>query len=274
MLHTRRELEKYSIEAIDGEIGHVKHFYFDDDSCVVRYLVVDVGSWLTRRRVLVSPVSIHEENWIERTPLFANTKNQFRHSPDIDTNQPVSRQNEERYLGDYDYPNYWGDAGMWGVGTCPYADFPGCVGSDIERVNRAELEHDIEARQRAERARYCHSGPHWLNCNSVVGYHLHAADGDIGRVSGHRIDEETWGILYLVVDRSSWWMGHKVLIAPEWVNGVHWSYKTVCVNVNRESVKTALAHDPESVWTDDLGPYQHCGREGYWSGIFGTAGVT
>ena len=30
--------------ASDGEIGHVKDFYFDDHRWVVRYLVADTGS--------------------------------------------------------------------------------------------------------------------------------------------------------------------------------------------------------------------------------------
>jgi hypothetical protein len=31
MLHNMKKLENYKINATDGEIGHVKDFYFDDD---------------------------------------------------------------------------------------------------------------------------------------------------------------------------------------------------------------------------------------------------
>ena len=99
--------------------------------------------------------------------------------------------------------------------------FPGYDGGDIERVDRAERERDIEAGLRAERARHRHDDTHLRSCNAVVGYHLHATDGDIGHVASYLIDEETWAIRYLVVDTSNWWMGHKVLIAPEWISGVH-----------------------------------------------------
>ncbi len=44
-----------TIQATDGEIGHVKDFYFDDENWTVRYLVADTGGWLTGRLVLVSP---------------------------------------------------------------------------------------------------------------------------------------------------------------------------------------------------------------------------
>ena len=116
MLLTSQELEKYTIKAIDGEIGHVEDFYFDDESWVVRYLVVDAGSWLTSHQVLVSPVFIHDANWVERTLPVSITKDQVRHSPGINIDQPVSRQNEDQYMGYYGYPNYWGDAGIWGAG--------------------------------------------------------------------------------------------------------------------------------------------------------------
>ena len=54
-LRSAGELEGWNIVATDGEIGEVYEFYFDDESWMIRYLVVDVGSWLTGRRVLPKP---------------------------------------------------------------------------------------------------------------------------------------------------------------------------------------------------------------------------
>ena len=47
MLRSMKDLEGYAIDAIDGTIGHVKDFYFDDEAWVIRYLVVDTGAWLS-----------------------------------------------------------------------------------------------------------------------------------------------------------------------------------------------------------------------------------
>jgi uncharacterized protein YrrD len=44
-----KELEGYAIHATDGAIGRVRDFYFDDESWVVRYFVVDTGAWLRSR---------------------------------------------------------------------------------------------------------------------------------------------------------------------------------------------------------------------------------
>jgi hypothetical protein len=55
MLRSIKQLYGGKLGALDGEIGHVKDFYFDDQNWVVRYLVADTGSWLLGRKVLISP---------------------------------------------------------------------------------------------------------------------------------------------------------------------------------------------------------------------------
>src|SRR5580698_4198641 len=58
VLRSMQELEGFAIHATDGAIGHVSDFYFDDHTWVVRYLVVQTGSWLLSRKVLISPVAL------------------------------------------------------------------------------------------------------------------------------------------------------------------------------------------------------------------------
>ena len=265
MLRPLKYLENYTIRATDGEIGHVKDFYFDDDVWVVRYLVVNAGTWLASRPVLISPVSVSKPDWVARTLPVAVTREQVRNSPDIDTNKPVSRQNEEQFMGYYGYPGYWAGAGLWGDGLYPYAMVPGYAGYGVDR---AEREREMEAYLRDERARHRNDDPHLRSCNAVTGYHIQATDGEIGHVSGFLVDDETWAIRYLIIDTSNWWMGHQVLVAPPWIEGVHWSDKTVAVDLSRASIKNAPRYDPDADWTRDLDRelYSHHGRSGYWSG--------
>ncbi len=56
MLDTARKLKGYKLHSLDGEIGKVTEFYFDDKHWTIRYLVADSGTWLTGRQVLISPV--------------------------------------------------------------------------------------------------------------------------------------------------------------------------------------------------------------------------
>jgi uncharacterized protein YrrD len=58
-----KDLEGFAIRATDGTVGHVKDFYFDDKSWVVRYLVAETGSWLSSRKVLISPIAVDHPDW-------------------------------------------------------------------------------------------------------------------------------------------------------------------------------------------------------------------
>jgi len=72
MLRTLTDLEDYSIDATDGTIGQVKDFYFDDAAWVIRYFVVETGTWHSKRKVLISPLVLGKPNWEARptsTPI-------------------------------------------------------------------------------------------------------------------------------------------------------------------------------------------------------------
>jgi hypothetical protein len=69
MLRSMKDLENYAINATDGLIGRIKDFYFDDDAWVIRYLVVDTGSWLSSRKVLISPISVCQPDGLARADI-------------------------------------------------------------------------------------------------------------------------------------------------------------------------------------------------------------
>ena len=62
--------------------------------------------------------------------------------------------------------------------------------------------------------------PHLRSTHDVSGYHIQAADGEIGHVEDFIIDDETWAIRYLVIDTKNWWYGKKVLVSPQWIERV------------------------------------------------------
>lgn len=262
MLHSAKDIENSSINAIDGQIGHVKDLYFDDEAWVIRYLVVKAGSWISNRLVLISPIAVHNPNWLARALPLSITKEQVKNSPGIDTDKPVSRQNEEEYHGYYRYSNYWGGSDIWGNGFFPYTMRPEY--SD-DKASRARDHSPREAHSNVDRA-YQSGDPHLRSCSAVTGYRFSTTDGEIGHVADYLIDEKTWAIRYIVVDTGHWWSGHKVLLAPEWITAVHWVNKTVFVNLSRESVKKAPRYDPEKEWDRelDISLYKHYEQPGYW----------
>jgi len=58
MLSKVKTLEGYKLNSLDGEIGEVEEFYFDDQHWTIRYLVANTGTWLTGRTVLIFPLCI------------------------------------------------------------------------------------------------------------------------------------------------------------------------------------------------------------------------
>ena len=121
MLRNVTHLKGFAIRAMDGEIGTLDQFYFDDESWAIRYLVVNTGGWLSGRLVLVSPIALRQAEWESKRLDVALTKKQIENSPPIDTHKPVSRQHEALYLGYYGYPYYWGGPFMWGLASYPAA---------------------------------------------------------------------------------------------------------------------------------------------------------
>jgi uncharacterized protein YrrD len=242
MLFNLKEIEGFTITATDGDIGKVRDFYFDDETWAVRYLVVDTGN----RHVLISPIALGAPNWVEKILPAAVTQAQVANSPDVDTNKPVSRQHEMGYLGYYEYTDYWGGGGLWGPGIRPDVLQ---AGLQPNSPNKA-IAHGGHALGKGKAAKNAHRLPsdvHLQSVNAVTRYYVHASDGDIGHVQGIIVDESTWAVCYFIVDTSNWWLGHSVLIAPEWIEDVYWVESKLVVSLSRQAVKDAPAYDPKSI---------------------------
>jgi len=264
MLRNTEDLEKFELGAKDGVIGKISDFYFDDGEWVIRYLIVDTGNWLSSRKVLISPMAVGKpEWWGERTLPVDLTRAQVEASPDTDTEQPVSRQQERAVLSHYGYPYYWGGTGLWGGGLYPYTLVPGLVGFGTTPSPLGQP----DGVDRQPEANSHHDDPHLRSCHEVIGYHIHASDGEVGQVRGFLVDENTWAVRYMIVDTGSWWRGHEVLIAPGWIKAVEWSDNTVAVDMTRQALMDAPVYDSNVPFgrTDEASVHQHHGRTGYWS---------
>jgi hypothetical protein len=259
MLHNLKDLEGFAIHATDGNIGETKEFYFDDRQWVVRYLVVETGAWLSSQKVLLSPISIKHVDWDKKELSVAITKAQVKDSPDIDTQKPVSRQHELDYLGYYGYPLYWGNTGLWGGYPTPYMMAPAS-----QKQHASPIVADASVPYVAP---HTSSSNHHLRSNSeVMDYHVVATDGEIGHLQGMLIDPETWAVRYLIINTSNWWLGHLVLVAPEWIEDVSWDTSKIHIDMTQEQIKNAPAYDASKVLEREAEKtlHLHYGRHGYW----------
>ena len=124
MLQSIKQLYGNKLGASDGEIGHVKDFYFDDQNWAVRYVVADTGSWLPGRQVLISPHSLGGLDQAGKVLRVNLTRKQIEDSPSIESHKPVSRQYEEEYYRYYGWPYYWQGDGLWGMSGFPILELP------------------------------------------------------------------------------------------------------------------------------------------------------
>jgi len=256
MLRSVKSLEGFAIGATDGTIGKVKDFYFDDQAWVIRYIVVDTSEWLGGRKVLVSPYAINQPGWTNGELAATVTKEQIKNSPSIDSDRPVSRQYERGYLGYYGYPYYWGGPNLWGDNYYPGTAWAG--------ANREDYD-GYQGHLRAPTADY-EGDAHLRSCNAVKGYHILASDGEIGHVQGFLIDDATWSIRYMLVNTSNWWVGHEVLVSPEWIKQVSWVNSNVEVSISRQAIKDARLYNEDTTFDRDreFDIYKHYGRNPYW----------
>jgi hypothetical protein len=74
-----------TIAATDGEVGSVRDLYFDDLRWTVRYLVIEAGSWLPDRWILISPTSLRRWDLDPSTLRIAQTQAQVKAGVDMPT---------------------------------------------------------------------------------------------------------------------------------------------------------------------------------------------
>lgn len=249
MLLSAKYLTNYSIEAKDGNIGQVHSFLFDDQKWIIRYLVVDTGLWLSGRKVLITPSAIGKpEGQMRVFPVDLN-KEEIKKSPDIDTDKPVSREQEQDLHKYYNWAAYWG--GPLGLAVTPLGPIP---------VEEEEIKEAAEAEEEPQTN-------HLRSTKEVIGYSLHAVDGDIGHVDDFIIHQENWLIRYMVVDTSHWLSGRKVIIPPDWISKIDWPQAKVIVDVSKEVVKKSPEFNPSAPVNREyeIRLYDYYGRPKYWS---------
>jgi len=100
-LRSAREVKGYHIEALDGEVGHVSDFVFDDRSWEIPFLVVDAGTWLHKRHVLVKPEWIEAIRWEERHVIVRLTREAVKNSPELAPHFPLPPEYVDQLLKHY-----------------------------------------------------------------------------------------------------------------------------------------------------------------------------
>ncbi len=233
MIRSVKDIDGFSIRAGNEDIGAVKDFLFDDDKWAVRNLVVDTGTWLPGRRVLISPYSLKNVDWREGRILVALTPTQVKNSPEYDLSRPVSRDYETEYYGYYDYPPYWAGSALWGAAPIPR------VGDATSIPRETKTEASSKPRRRTKGATTSERISRLRSAKEVIGYHIQAKDGEIGHIEDLLISDEDWSIHGVVVDTSNWPGGETLSISPYRISKFDWDEKKANIDMKRQEVMSS-----------------------------------
>ena len=229
MLRSIKQLFGDKLGGYDSEIGHVKDFYFDDKHWVVRYVVVDTGSWISGRLVLISPHAFDRFPQGGKVLPVNLTRRQIEDSPAIEAHKPVSRQYEEEYYRYYGWPYYWLGNEVWGMSGFPILSKKSEPFRGEPRTDGVAKPEEVNARLRSAR--------------DVIGYQIQTGGEIVGHVTDFMMDDKSWVIHHLVVNTGNRFSGNKVLLSPDQVDRISWDESKVFVNVSKEAVLQTPAGD-------------------------------
>ena len=251
MLWRASAIRAYNIQASDGEIGVVKDLLFDDKRWQTRWLVIDTGSWLFGRKLLL-PVSALGKPDIHLRHLNVQlTRQQVKDGSSVDTELPVSRHIEAHVYDHYGWSPYWygglAPMGIAGPGTAMFMPRQGFDPEPQYRNGTDPLAEDGD--------------PELRSVDAITGYHIEATDGAVGHVEDFLFDADTWQIRYMMVDTKNWLPGEKVVITPFLIREVDWATRRIYLNVDIGKVTTSPPFDP--AMTED-GSFDHRFHEHFW----------
>src|SRR4051812_22567769 len=104
MLLPIKLLSTYAVQTSDGWRSQILDLLFDDRNWAVRYWVLRSGGRFTRKRVLISPAAFQRLDRESRTIQLNLSSEQIENSPDLDTDNKITRQMEMEYFDHYRWP--------------------------------------------------------------------------------------------------------------------------------------------------------------------------
>lgn len=105
-LRSMKDVAGYSIQATDGEIGHVDDFVIDDEPWTIRYIIVDTRNWLPGKKVLIAPPWISHVDWKSSNVYVNMSRESVKTSPEFVPDR-LNRAYETQLYEHYGQQNYW-----------------------------------------------------------------------------------------------------------------------------------------------------------------------
>jgi hypothetical protein len=216
MLRSINATNGYNVRAVNGVIGRVKSFLFDDTIWSIRYLVIKipVNNKGGEKTALIAPFSFGFLNPEAREFPLSLEKQKVEKSPSVDLGRPISIKHQIQLYEYYKWPPFSKQA----------------VTNNVHPILMKivkEKESDFSE--------------HLFNTEKIMGYDIEATDGGIGHVHDFIIDDEIWHIRYIAIDTGGKMPGKKVLIFPKAIKEFKQDKNKLFINI----VKDTVINSPE-----------------------------
>lgn len=94
-LRTKDEVIGYDIQATDDSVGHVEDFLFDDEDWSIPLMLIDTRNWWPGKHVLLSPKTIIDLSWEEKSVMVNVSRSEIETSAEYDEDNPPQRDTYE-----------------------------------------------------------------------------------------------------------------------------------------------------------------------------------
>lgn len=205
---TLKQLLGYKISAIDGEIGKVKEFYFDEMSWTIRYIIVETGSLFFGRKVMISTQAIIDAQWETEHLLTNMTIQQIETSPKVEDGKQLTRGQEILLNQHYNWKSYW----------------------------------DVSIQKIADG-----SNSYLFHTNDLTGYQLIASDGQVGSIKDFIVDKTSWKINSIVIDAFKTTPAREIVLSPRWIKEINTDNSIVTSDHTTAEIKSNPAFNPEKI---------------------------
>jgi uncharacterized protein YrrD len=235
MFWNASSLRGFSVEATDGAIGTVSDLLFDDQTWTLRWLIVETGSWFSSRKVLLPVAALGKPVESAKQIPVHLTRQSVKDSPDVDTDQPVSRHKEAHVYNHYGWNPYW---------TSGFGPMSNAIATPTVQPF---LRNDVAPRDQdnGTDAVQDDGDPLLRSVRAVIGFHIAATDGDIGRLEDLLIDDDAWRLSFMTVDTKNLLPGERVLLPTRVIGEIDWFTKRITVGIDRARVESSPPYDPQ-----------------------------
>ncbi|MBE0537271.1 MAG: hypothetical protein IH624_16530 [Phycisphaerae bacterium] len=223
MLVSTLRMQDYIVQATDGEVGRVDDLYVRREEWLIRHLLLKTALEPNGGRILISTQNITHIAHDTQVISLDLTQEQVFDSPDIDVEQPISKQHEIELTQYYGWPPDW-------------------LQEEQEITPTDELSEEPQDEADADETEY--TGPELQSCNEITGlFRVQLNDAEMGKIMDFLVDDETWLIEYAAVEFAESETG-QILLPMAIVQGVDWTEGHIYADASLDAVADGPVYDP------------------------------